>query len=102
MKNAKYTDADLKAYADVIITDYKAMYGGVMPAHNPTFEVTFEPGNKYTRVVTNNGNSRSSHSFLDAEGNIWKAASWKTPAKNFTRGNIITKNFARVQWTGAW
>jgi hypothetical protein len=101
MKNAKYTPEDLAAYAAHIVADYKAMYGGEMPAHNPTFEVTFQPGTKYTRVVTNNGNSRSAHSFLDAEGNIWKTATWRAPAKNFTRGNILTKDFTRVAWTGA-
>jgi hypothetical protein len=101
MTNVKYTETELNAYAEYIRQDYMKMYGGAMPAHNQTFTVTFEPGSKYTRVVIRNGNSRSVHSFLDAEGNIWKSAGWKAPAKNFTRGNILTPDFSRVSWTGA-
>jgi len=46
-------------------------------------------GSKYKRIVTTSGSSRSVHCFIEvATGDIWKAASWKAPAKNFPRGNI--------------
>ena len=47
-------------------------------------------GKKYLRIVKSMpGGSRSVHSFVEvATGDIWKAASWKAPAKNFPRGNI--------------
>jgi hypothetical protein len=35
------------------------------------------------------------------KGDILMAASWKAPAKNFARGNIIEGNMSRIQWTGA-
>jgi len=53
------------------------------------------PGRKYRRVArvetTEDGieHSRSAVCFVDLEGNIWKPAGYKGPAKNFTRGNIF-------------
>lgn len=73
------------------------------------FNVDFEPGSSYIRVVqfTPNG-QRSSHSFIVVKpsgkfkiGDILKSASWKSPAKNFTRGNVLEKTFNRIRWTGA-
>ena len=56
------------------------------------------------KVVSN----RSVHSFIvikDTDkfkrGDILKAASWKKPATNFVRGNILEGTFDRVTWTGA-
>jgi hypothetical protein len=34
-------------------------------------------------------------------GDILKAASWKAPAKNFSRGNVLTGTLNRITWTGA-
>ncbi len=56
-------------------------------------------GRKYIRIVREDqhGNqgrpnpykSRSVHCFVERDtGLIWKAAGWKAPAKNFSRGNI--------------
>ena len=44
-------------------------------------------GSKYIRVVVTTFGSRSVHCFLDYDGNIYKSASWKTPAKGI-RGHI--------------
>lgn len=41
------------------------------------------------RIVVNEGSSRSVHSFVDFDGNIYKASSWKAPAKGI-RGNIFS------------
>lgn len=97
MKNQQFTDAHLKAYANHIVEDYKKW----TERSEFGFGVTFEPGMKFIRVVTYNDSSRSAHSFIDAQGNIWKSASWKAPAKNFVRGNIIASDFSRISWTGA-
>jgi len=65
-------------------------------------------GNKYVKVCTN----ESVCAFVVActndkkfqYGDILKPAGWKTPARNFARGNIFdpeNERFARVRWTGA-
>jgi hypothetical protein len=65
--------------------------------------VEYQYGKKYIRVVTSDSHAagRSAHCFVEiATGNILKAASWASPAKNFSRGNIFT-DISRVTWTGA-
>lgn len=71
-------------------------------AHNfiPSPLITYSRGKKYTRVIQQNRyfdkdgiarisqNNRSVFCFIDEQGNLWKAASWKAPAKNFPRGHI--------------
>jgi hypothetical protein len=70
------------------------------------FTTGFEAGNKYVRIFHwyDTGSSlkqRSCHSFIDLNtGDIWKAASWKAPAKNFPRGNVIRKEYGTIRWTG--
>lgn len=62
------------------------------------------PGSKYVKVVANN----SAHSFIVLSGggkfrtgDILKSASWRAPATNFARGNILDNQFGSVTWTGA-
>ncbi len=51
-------------------------------------KLSLESGRRYVRVVIGAGNDRSVYGFIDAtNGDILKAASWKTPAKG-ARGNI--------------
>lgn len=66
--------------------------------------VRFERGTKYLKVVSNG----SAHSFVVLKaagkfqpGDILKAASWRAPATNFRRGNVLTGDLANVSWTGA-
>jgi hypothetical protein len=70
------------------INDYFAKhYQNLTP---PTFSV--EPGSVYVKIVRTDS-QRSVHCFVKKEdGTIWKAASWKAPAKNFPRGNIYVDN----------
>ena len=63
-------------------------------------------GSKYIKVIRRD-NQTSVHSFIvniyDDDkfkyGDILKAASWKSPARNFARGNIFEEY--KVKWTGA-
>lgn len=65
-------------------------YAEKFPNLDPTKYSVDPRGKKYKRIVdTTHGGNRSVHCFVEvATGDIWKAASWKAPAKNFPRGNI--------------
>ena len=63
-----------------------------------------EWGKKFIKVIQNNG----VHTFIVIEdggkwkaGDILKAASWKAPAQNFKRGNILEGKIDAIRWTGA-
>jgi hypothetical protein len=61
-------------------------------------------GAKYTRVIQStvgNKDSRSAYCFIDAEGNIYKPASWKTPAKG-VRSTLATFNVNSADPFGGW
>ena len=94
----------LIGYKDNIVKDYVNWCGAAGITDIGQFGVEFEPGSKYVKVVKiSSGGSRSVHSFVEKEtGTIWKAASWKAPAKNFTRGNVFDAGtyLNRLQWTG--
>ena len=66
--------------------------------------VRFEQGSKYVKVIA----GTSVHSFICLKdngkfkkGDILKAATWSSPARNFARGNVITKQYGATTWTGA-
>ena len=50
-------------------------------------------GRKYQKIAQRMGSQSSVVCFIDAQGNIWKAASWKAPALNFIRGSIFDENY---------
>ncbi len=73
-------------------------------ALNQKFNGIFEQGktgSKYTRVINTSCGSRSVYCFIDADGNIYKAASWKTPAKG-VRSNLAGVDLSRVDRYGGW
>lgn len=99
------TKEHLDAYAAYIKKDYGGGY------KSEEFLIIFEEGNKYIKVVASHHGSNSAHSFIckkDDEkkgfkvGDILKANSWKAPAVNFIRGNVILGIFSRIRWTGAF
>jgi hypothetical protein len=102
----------IQKYLDVIHNDFARWYGIADVNHDfanerlDTFkkELRFEVGNKFIKIIS----GTSVHSFIVKEdevkfkkGDILKAATWKAPAKNFARGNIINEDFGQVRWTGA-
>lgn len=93
----------LIAYKDAIVADY-AKFSENLEYVRDKFGIEFDVGSKYVKIVAiSAGGSRSVHSFVEkSTGDIWKAASWKAPARNFTRGNVyITSSYEkRVRWTG--
>ena len=94
----------LIGYKDAITKNYVDWCSSAGIADIGKFGVEFEPGSKYIKVVkVSSGGSRSVHSFVEKEsGVIWRAASWKAPAKNFPRGNVFDSGsyLNRLQWTG--
>ena len=54
-------------------------------------KVKIYTGGKYYKIAKkDNSNNESVWFFVSKEdGLIWKAASWKAPARNFARGNIL-------------
>jgi len=64
--------------------------------------LTYKIGNSYIKVIQGS----SVHSFIVNKtgkfpvGSILMAASWKAPATNFARGNILQDDYV-VRWTGA-
>jgi hypothetical protein len=67
----------------------------------------FEKGHKYIHVIMQD-NQRSSHSWILMKddksfkrGDILKSATWRGPARNFARGNVLCGGFKHIQWTGA-
>lgn len=59
------------------------------------YDFKYTRGAKYIKVTqeSKNGHSKSVHSFIDnVTGDIYKPASWQTPAKH-SRGNIFNSDF---------
>ena len=66
-------------------------------------DLRYEIGNRYVKVIT----GTSVHSFICmtdmgkfCKGDILMAASWKAPARNHARGNVLLGHYPTVQWTG--
>lgn len=99
-------DIALTMYADHLRADYHKLNSDVS---DNKFDVTFERGRKFIKVVNTSWGSRSVHSFICIQphgkfqfGDILKAAGWAAPAKNFARGNVLNpSSYANHKWTGA-
>lgn len=106
MKKAINSDlaVALIGYKDAIVADYAKFIKDMEYTSLDKFGVEFEEGSKYVKIIKiSAGGSRSVHSFVEkSTGDILKAASWKAPARNFTRGNVfdVATYAKRVQWTG--
>lgn len=111
----KFDQAVIDAYFAYLVTDYigfmdypdeldekKEIAAKMVDEYRNGLRIEY--GKKYAKVIKGG----SVHTFIQLEddanfkrGDILKAASWKVPAKNFKRGNILTGDFKNVRWTGA-
>ena len=108
MKNLNKVSEDLakgvQSYMEHIFDNYNSFGRDCQFKIDLGFTVASEIGNKYIRIYHwyDSGTSlkqRSCHSFVDLKtGDIWKAASWKAPTKNFPRGNVLTGDFKNIRW----
>ena len=91
---------------DIALTMFADHLRAIAPYSKP--DVTFERGSKFMRVVKSDGSSRSAYAFIvmfDHDrwmvGDILKPASWKAPAKNFSRGNVLNpKSYQNFSYYG--
>lgn len=76
-----------------------------LPDHEKYAYSLSAPGPKYTRVVQifkpGPPDQRAVYCFVDHDGNIYKAASWKSPAPGI-RTTLDTVNMAQVDPHGGW
>lgn len=93
---------NIEAYIEAIKADYKKFRFSAAMEKSFNDGVHYEVLNKYVKVITGG----SVHSFIvNTEndkfplGTILKAAGWKAPAKNFSRGSIYNLP-KRIPWTG--
>ena len=75
---------------------------GVGKAYAPEFSI--EEGRKYLKVIMVAAGSKSVHAFVDRDGNVYKAASYKAPAKGI-RYNLLQDPetcYRKAEWTGGY
>ena len=89
---------------EALLQDFKGRNGG----RSSDYKFYIESGRKYHKVIMETGaGSRSVHAFIEKKfGNVYKAASWKAPAKHI-RFNLLDDNsreecFARADWAGGY
>jgi hypothetical protein len=104
---------ELELYLDAVCNAFNTRYTGnadkewIEESNNNFKErLTYTIGKTYAKVISN----RAAHSFVVLEdgpkfkkGDILKAASWASPAKNFACANVynVASYFESISWTGA-
>jgi hypothetical protein len=72
------------------------------------YEFTYEMGKKYAKIIMKAcGGQRSSHAFVDLKtGDVYKSASWKSPAKGIRYNLMDDKSreemYRRADWAGGY
>lgn len=109
---------ELKTLTDLIVEDYANWsYNSPMSQRDATSmqiakdmvkkfgeSIRIEHGSKYTKIVVDGRawgfvvNTAKHPKFKF--GDILKAATWRAPATNKARGNIMSGDFSWVLWTG--
>ena len=107
-------DSALQDYADFLKAEYVSRGASwAKSGFDRQLVVEFDKGSKFIKVIIGYSTdgvrdpSRSSHSFIVLKsdkfqyGDILKSASWRAPAKNFARGNVLKKDYGTISWCGA-
>ena len=107
-------DSALQDYADFLKAEYVSRGASwAKSGFDRQLVVEFDKGSKFIKVIVGHSTdgvrdpSRSSHSFIVLKsdkfqyGDILKSASWRAPAKNFARGNVLKKDYGTISWCGA-
>jgi len=89
--NAKVSQR-LEGFVAKVQAETLAYYAKKFPTLIPSI-IEVEEGSKFYRIVKAERGTRSVHSFVSkANGDIFKAAGWKAPAKH-VRGNIFAADY---------
>jgi len=94
----------INGYIEMVQDKMNAYWEQMNFTHSDPDNITVDYGNKYARVVHQNGAQRAVHTFVNMiNGDILKSGSWKAPAPNGVRGNIFEDDFgaSRVNEYGA-
>lgn len=98
-------DLSIQEYVKHLADDY------AKNGHNNK-DFYYEIGRKYVHVIMqdtykNSLMQRSSHSWIMIsddkkfkQGDILKSATWRGPARNFKRGNVLTGDYKQIRWCG--
>jgi hypothetical protein len=109
MGKFKELDIGIQEYVQHLQDNYNNTASGQF------IEFTYETGRKYVHIIMQHlhhfdstPTQRSSHSWVMIaddkkfkQGDILKSASWRAPARNFARGNVLTGGFQQIRWCGA-
>lgn len=87
------TDRDFDAALATFVEGCQRIHSDHMTKNFPTLRpdvITAKAGKRYVKVIRSreDGTSTSVHCFVDQNGDVLKAASWRAPAKH-ARGNIF-------------
>ena len=106
---AKEFDIAIQEYVDHLQKNYDTTASGQF------IRFTYEIGRKYVHVIMQHYHhfdatptQRSSHSWIMMQddkkfklGDILKSATWRGPARNFKRGNVLANDYYNIRWSGA-
>jgi endo-1,4-beta-mannosidase len=109
MGKFKDLDSAIQGYVEHLQDNYNTTASGQF------ITFTYEIGRKYAHVIMNHFHhydntltQRSSHSWIMLQddkkfklGDVLKSASWKAPARNFKRGNVLANDYYNIRWCGA-
>jgi hypothetical protein len=89
---------------DCLIEDFKSRNNG----KDSGYKFYIESGRKYHKVIMETGGgNRSVHAFVNRKtGEVYKAASWKAPAKHVRFNLLVIESreecFEKADWSGSY
>ena len=108
VESSKSIDEGIQKLIDASIKDYNEFCDNERMREEHANSWKIMPGQRYIKLVSKG----SVHSFIVKEdmftpggqprfrkGDVLKPASWKAPALNRARGNVLEGNYP-IQWTG--
>ena len=98
-----------RSIANDINMDYHQSKIDEIVEHGASMEFYITRGRRYLKVMMkDSGNSRSVHAFVDRNtGDVYMSASWKAPARNGARFNLLCEGdlnwlLENADWAGSY